>query len=81
MLELYYQTETKGNEMTTVKIRARLYETTDDNGTLWIIEHVSKADGFSYEEWHCGTEEYPHEDQYNTKRECLEAIEHWQNNH
>jgi hypothetical protein len=60
--------------MKSQKIAAGLYEVTDSQGTKWIIEHVTKNKGFASDEWHIGTEGDPHADQYNTKRECLEAL-------
>jgi hypothetical protein len=66
----------------TTKVRAGLYEHKDAQGRLWIIEHVSKSDGFTYEEWHMGTEDDPHADQYETKRDAVAALERhleWEN--
>lgn len=58
----------------TTYIRAGLYEYRDYKGRRWIIEHVTPADGFSCDEWHCGTSDDPHADQYPTFRRCREAL-------
>lgn len=63
--------------MKTTKIAKGYYETIDKNGTTWVIEHVTKIDGFAHDEWHCGTKNDPHADQCDTKRECLKAIEYF----
>jgi hypothetical protein len=55
-----------------------LYEITDTKGRLWIVEHCTKEQGFDFDEWHVGTEDDPHSDQYSTKWECLEAIENFE---
>lgn len=62
--------------MKTTKIGKGYYEVTDKNGQLWEVEHVTKSMGFNYDEWHVGTTDDPHANQYDTKRECLEAIQH-----
>ena len=56
------------------KIFKGYYQLADQKGRIWFIEHVTTNDGFTYDEWHVGTEDDPHADQYNTKRECVEAI-------
>lgn len=63
--------------MKTTKICKGYYEHIDENGTLWIIERVTKTEGFHYDEWHVGTESDPHANQYDTKHECLEAIRYF----
>lgn len=58
----------------TKKVHAGLYEYRDYKGRLWIIDHVTIADGFAYNEWHCGTEDDPHANQHETKYDALQAI-------
>jgi hypothetical protein len=59
----------------TKRICAGLYEYKDHRDRLWIIEHVTKAEGFSCDEWHYGTENDSHASQCVTKRECIEGLE------
>jgi hypothetical protein len=60
----------------TKKIRTGLYEYTDKYGRVWYIEHVGpKLTGHTYNEWTVGTEDYPHADQYATKKEALTNLE------
>jgi hypothetical protein len=60
--------------MTTKRICKGYYEVTDKNGKKWIVQHLTKAEGFDYDEWAVGTPDDELADQCNTKRECLEAI-------
>lgn len=61
------------------KIIAGYYKYTDNNGTTWILEHVTKDMGFTYDEWHLGPENDPHCDQYETKHEAVESLTRVQN--
>jgi hypothetical protein len=46
------------------RLNKGLYEYVDLWGDIWCLEHVSKNDGFSYNEWHVGVEDDAHADQY-----------------
>lgn len=56
------------------KIRNGLYSSTI-NGKLWFIEHVTKAMGFAYNEWHVGPEDDAHRYQYPTLKACEAILE------
>lgn len=56
------------------KIMSGLYEKTV-NGKVYIIEYVTKKEGFSRNEWHMGEENDPHANQFESLKDCLMALE------
>lgn len=54
------------------RIRAGLYSKLIKRH-LYVIEHVTPKEGFSYDEWHCGPVEDPHADQHPSLQDAIEA--------